>query len=68
MEIKNNRVDFNDDDEFMAIVPPYYRVMYIDDNGRKHIAEIKDASYLQYLKDRFTVVECKFIEKQVDTF
>lgn len=68
MELKIKRVDFNDEDEFMVIAPPYYRVMYVDDDGRKHIAEIKDASYLQYLKDRFTVLECKFIEKLVDIF
>lgn len=54
------RVDF-DDEETMVIRPPYYRVMYIDDANRRHIAEIKDVSYLQFLKERFTVIECKFI-------
>lgn len=53
------RIDF--DDDYEVIVPPYYRVMYIDDEGRKHIAVVNNASYLQFLKDRFIVTECKFI-------
>lgn len=57
-EIK--RIDF-DDDEREVIVPPYYRVMYVDDEGRKHIAVVNDASYLRYLEDRFGLLDCKFI-------
>lgn len=49
------------DDEIEVIKPPYYRVMYIDDEGRKHLATVTHLTYLQYLKDRFTVVECTLV-------
>lgn len=51
----------NDYDDEEVIVAPYYMVHYIDDSGRKHIAMITDEFYLQYLKDRFIVTECKYI-------
>lgn len=53
-----NNYYYNEDDELVVILPPYYRVTYIDDEGRKHIATVKDTLYLQYLKDRFIVEEC----------
>lgn len=51
------------EDEEKEIVPPYYRIMYVDDYGYKHIAMIKDEVCLNFLKDRYTVLECNFIEK-----
>lgn len=49
------------DEEEEVIVPPYYRVMYVDDCGYKHLATVKDINYLQFLKERFAVLECKLV-------
>lgn len=51
------------EDEDREIKYPYWRVMYIDDYGHKHIAMINDDSYLAYIKDRYIVVDCKLIEE-----
>ena len=53
--------EFYDDDEKEVLKAPYYIVFYIDDYGYKHVATIKDESYLHYIRDRFIVVETKFI-------
>ena len=53
--------DYEEEDE--VIVAPYYVITYIDDWNKTHIAMIKDTLYLQFLKDRFYVKECKYIEK-----
>lgn len=55
--------DYYDDEEREIIMPPYYRVMYIDDEGRTHLATVKHLPYLQYLKDRFTVIECTLVSE-----
>ena len=44
-----------------VITPPYYKIIYIDDYGYKHLATIKDINYLTYLKDRFIILECKLV-------
>ena len=53
--------DYEEEDEVIAA--PYYVITYIDDWNKTHIAMIKDTLYLQFLKDRFYVKECKYIEK-----
>lgn len=50
-----------EDDEEVVITAPYYIITYVDDYNRTHMATIKDTLYLQFLKDRFYVKECKFI-------
>ena len=52
-----------EEEEDEVIVAPYYVITYIDDWNKTHIAMIKDTLYLQFLKDRFYVKECKYIEK-----
>ncbi len=51
------------DDEEMVILPPYWWVEYVDDDGHKHLAAIKDIAYLEYIKTRFTVTTVKAIEE-----
>ena len=50
-----------DEEREEIIVPPYYKVIYIDDCGYKHLATIKDINYLTFLKDRFIILECKLV-------
>lgn len=51
------------EEEVEVIVAPYYVITYVDDWNKTHIAMIKDTLYLQFLKDRFYVKECKYIEE-----
>lgn len=56
------KVNYYEEEEEMIIRPPYYRVLYKDDEGRTHLATVKDLNYFDYLKDRFFIIEYKFIE------
>lgn len=60
--MKNNDYYDYEEDTFF-IEPPYYRVLYIDDQGKRHLATIaeKNRIYLEFLKDRFYVVEIKVV-------
>lgn len=49
-------------DEEIVVKPPYWLVEYIDDELHKHIATIKDKSYLDYLKMRFNIEKVEIIE------
>ncbi len=57
----NLETDF--DEEETVITAPYYCVTYVDDWNRVHMAMIKDLIYLEFIKDRFYVKECRFIEE-----
>lgn len=61
MKEKERIFDNYDEEREEIIVPPYYKVMYIDDYGYKHLATIKDINYLAFLKDRFIILECKLV-------
>lgn len=50
-----------DNEEEDVLVAPYYIITYVDDWNKTHIAMIKDTLYLQFLKDRFSVKDCKYI-------
>ena len=50
-----------DDEEVVVLTAPYYIITYVDDYNRTHMATIKDTLYLQFLKDRFCVKECRYI-------
>lgn len=50
------------DEEEVVIKPPYWMVEYIDDEGHKHIATIKDKNYLDYLKDRYDIQNIEVVE------
>lgn len=52
---------YDEEEKEKVIAPPYYRVMYIDDEGRTHLATIKDKLYLQFLQDRFIIKECVYV-------
>lgn len=58
---ENKNMIYEYEEEKEIIIPPYYMVTYLDDYGYKHLATIKDTNYLSFLKDRFIVLECKFI-------
>ena len=44
-----------EDEDLEAIAAPYWIVIYIDIDNTKHLAQIKDKNYLQYLKDNFRI-------------
>lgn len=58
-EIKINNL--YDEEELEVLLPPYYKVMYVDDYGYKHLATVKDINYLEYLRNRFGLSECQFV-------
>lgn len=49
------------DEDTDVLVAPYYIITYVDDWNRTHMAMIKDTLYLQFLKDRFYVKECRYV-------
>ena len=50
-----------EDDEEEVIKPPYWLVEYIDDCGYRHLATIKDETYLKYLQTNYSVISVKVI-------
>lgn len=62
MELKMKN-EIYDDEEEEVLTAPYYIITYIDDYNRTHMATIKDTLYLQFLKDRFCVKECRYISE-----
>lgn len=60
--MEKNELFIYEDDEEVILVPPYWRVEYVDDYGHRHLATIKDEVYLNYLKDRFTIINIKNIK------
>ena len=50
-----------EDDEEEIIKPPYWWVEYIDDCGYKHLATVKDETYLKYLQTNYSVISVKVI-------
>jgi hypothetical protein len=55
----NLETDYEEDEG--VITAPYYCVIYTDDWNRTHMAMIKDVIYLEFIKERFYVKECRFI-------
>jgi len=53
--------EIEEDEDNEVLTLPYYYVMYLDDEGRKHIATITNINYFNYIKDRFTLLEYKYI-------
>ena len=60
--MEKNELFIYEVDEEVILVPPYWRVEYVDDYGHRHLATIKDEVYLNYLKDRFTIINIKNIK------
>ena len=60
MELKINTKTYDDEEE-VVLTAPYYIITYVDDYNKTHIATIKDTLYLQFIKDRFCVKECRYI-------
>lgn len=52
-----------DREEGRGVLAPCYFVKYMADFGDRHIAMVKDRNHVEFLKERYTVLECKFIEK-----
>ena len=42
---------------------PYYDLAYLDDNNTMHLAKVAKEEAVDYLKDRFSVVSCNFIQR-----
>ena len=50
-----------EDDEDEVIKAPYWLVEYIDDCGYRHLATVKDETYLKYLQTNYSVISVKVI-------
>ena len=50
-----------EDDEEEVNKPPYWWVEYIDDCGYRHLAIVKDETYLKYLQTNYSVISVKVI-------
>lgn len=61
MELKIKNETYDEEEE--VLTAPYYIITYVDDYNRTHMATIKDTLYLQFLKDRFCVKECRYISE-----
>lgn len=60
------KLEESENEREKALVPPYFVIKYIDDSGAIHLAEIKDTLYLQFLKDRYGLIECRKVEVQAE--
>ena len=49
------------EEEEYIVLPPYWFVMYLDDQGQKHIATIKDKDYLFFIENRYCVLEKRVV-------
>lgn len=43
---------------------PYYVITYMDDEGNKHLAMIDDNLYLQFIEERFIIIDKKLIGEE----
>lgn len=52
-----------DKQEHQITVAPYFFVTYLDDDSHMHIAMVDcdDREYLQFLKERYCILECKLV-------
>ena len=50
-----------EDDEDEVIKAPYWWVEYIDDCGYRHLAAVKDETYLKYLQTNYSIISIKVI-------
>lgn len=53
------------EEESEKITFPYYLVEYVDDEGKTHLAVVQDDLYLNFLKDRFFIIEIKYIKENL---
>lgn len=49
------------EDEKSFLDYPYYEMTYFDDDNIMHFAQVKDENSVSFLKQRFTVKTCSFI-------
>lgn len=48
-------------EEFIELNQPYYEMTYLDDNDTMHLTKILDERTVSFMKERFTVMSCNFI-------
>lgn len=53
------------EEESEKIAFPYYLVEYVDDERKIHLAVVQDDLYLRFLKDRFFIIEIKYIKENL---
>lgn len=41
---------------------PFYMIVYKDDRGQTHMANITNLEYLHYIEKNFVIIEKKYIE------
>lgn len=45
------------------VVAPYFEVIYLDDNNRKHLAIARNIEEVRFIQNRFDTVTYKLVEK-----
>lgn len=48
-------------DEDIVLNYPYYEMTYLDDDNIKHFAQVQSEDSVDYLKQRFRVETCNYI-------
>ena len=55
-------MDFEEKNMNITVEKVRYQVLYVDDDNKKHRAISENPLYLQFIEDRFVVLECKPVE------
>lgn len=50
-------------EEEYKIDSPYYEMTYLDDENVAHLTKIKDKETVSFIKERFTVTDCNYINE-----
>lgn len=48
-------------EEYEELNQPYYEMTYLDDNDTMHLAKVLDERAVSFMKERFTVMKCNFV-------
>lgn len=48
-------------EEYNQLDLPYYEMTYLDDNDTMHLTKVADEKAVSFMKERFTVTSCNFI-------
>ena len=66
MEEKIKELFNYDEEEEDILKPPYWWVDYTDNCGDRHLATIKDETYLKNLQNNYVINTIKRIEDEID--
>lgn len=50
-------------DEYVEPRVPYFEMTYLDDSRTIHITKLQEEKDVNFIKDRFDVVQCNYVSK-----